>query len=154
MSFNPWPVGITVFFVVIVGVNAALVTLATRGYGGMLDQHPYQKGLEYDLRKEQLEAYRASGLRATLRTSPVRIEISDSSDSLVNDANITIRAIRPNSASADRQWLLPRQSPGVYGVEETLARGQWLIDITLERGGNIYRIDGSIFADAGRDIPL
>lgn len=60
----PWY--FVLFFVVIIAVNAVMVTLALRTHTGMVTDHPYEKGLAYNHVVEAYHAQEKLGWNAVL----------------------------------------------------------------------------------------
>jgi nitrogen fixation protein FixH len=154
MKMHPWPTGIACFFACVIGLNTYLATLAASGYQGILDEHPYVKGLQYDTEKEQLEAFVGSGWRATLRSAPASIVLRDKDGSPIRNARILLQALRPNSAKFDRELHLEEREAGVYSANEELARGRWLVSVVIDLDGREYRIHELLSTNGGDDVVL
>jgi nitrogen fixation protein FixH len=126
-------------FVSVVSVNAVMLTQAARSYTGMLDTHPYSKGLAYDVEQNQRILFRQSRWKVTLQSSPAQVQIRSADGSPFTDATVVLRAIRPNAAGMDRQLALLENAAGSYGSHENLDEGRWIIDLTVSHDGIIRR---------------
>lgn len=150
-----WPRAIILFFVTIAGGNIFFVTVAVTGlgsaagYGGLLDDHPYQRGLDWDREQQELKAFKDALWRASLESSPVRLNLTHRDGSPVTGAWVQLRAIRPNDSTLEREATLVERADGVYEAPETLAEGLWLITLSVELGGARYRLKEPVALSSG-----
>ena len=149
MKLNFWPISIIVFFVVVASVNITMLIFASEGYGGLLDQNPYEKGLNYQTEIKRKEVFKHSGLVASLTTSPLELELRDSSGKLVSGVKTKLIALRSNDSNKDFSTDLTEMEPGKYKSDRLLENGRWFINITLERQGELSEIEENIYAKAG-----
>ena len=71
--------GVVAFFAIVIGVDAAFLTLAYRTHPGQVAPRPYEAGLIYNAELERLRAQEALGWRAALeaRTDGVIVLLRD-----------------------------------------------------------------------------
>lgn len=154
MKISTWPFSIVAFLIGIAVLNVSVLVLAARGYGGMLDQHPYLKGLSYDEERAGLRRFRDSDWKAELSFSPTILVLETSDGVAVRGANVTIRALRPNDPSQDLEITLSEVAPGKYRAENSLAAGRWIFEGSIVLDESVYRIRQQIVVTDGRTIFL
>ncbi len=140
---SPWPFAIVVFFIVIAAVNGIMLTLAIRGYGGLLDENPYEAGVGYQDEIDALQAFKDAGWKAHVESSPLRVTLRTGDGEPITGALIRFHALRPNDAAQDVNVQLREESPGVYVSGDTLKPGTWLTRIAVVWRGRRYQINGT-----------
>lgn len=143
-SWSPWPFAIVVFFLVIAAVNGIMLTLAIRGYGGLLNENPYEAGVGYQGEIDALRAFKEAGLGADIETSPLRVTLRTGDGKPLKAAQIRFVALRPNDAAQDLDVELRESTPGVYVSDEALKPGIWLTRISIIWRGKRYQINGAV----------
>jgi nitrogen fixation protein FixH len=133
-----WPHAIIGFFGVIIVLNFVLLFLAVQGYGGLLDTHPYEKGLVYDEELEKLRNFRDAGWTLTLESQPMHVTLRYRAGAPVNGAHVRLTALRPDDTSADLREELQAESDGGYRGRLSLRAGLWLLGIEIEHDGKKF----------------
>ena len=67
--------GVVAFFAVVIGVDAAFLTLAYRTHPGQVAPRPYEAGLLYNTELERLRVQEALGWRAPLEAPPYALVV-------------------------------------------------------------------------------
>lgn len=154
MKIYRWPLAITVFFAFIVLLNIQLLILAASGYGGLLDEHPYEKGLSYDRERAEQEKFEQSGWTMQLRVNPLQLSAFDADRSPISGASVHLHALRPNNAALDIDMSLKETSPGSYAGSVSLIEGRWIVGLMIDYGGETYRIKRTVFSDFKSNLIL
>lgn len=97
-----------IFFLVLVAVQAVLITLATRTHRGLVTDHPYEKGLAYNEVVQAAAQQEALGWKDELtfsngKTSQgvLRFLLRDASGVLLKPQSVTVQAMRPTQEGMD-----------------------------------------------------
>ena len=129
-----WPYGIALFFAGIFALNFFLLFLAVRGYGGLLDTHPYEKGLVYDDELAKVRNFQRLGWTLSLDATPIRVVLHDRDGAPIRGGTVRLAALRPNDSSADTRVELVEVEPGIYTAPASLKSGLWLLRIEITQG--------------------
>lgn len=125
------------FFVVVVAVNAIMLTVAIDTFSGIETKSHYIRGLEYNQNLQAVAEQQARGWRAEPRIFdtpdalaamawPVKLDLADRDGRPLTGAKVDLRFVRPTSDDADRDILLQETAPGHYeGLAELPMIGQW-----------------------------
>lgn len=156
-----------VFFAGLVGINAALLYIATSGlpesigrwwlggdggpvYSGFSGVVTHGQGAAKAVSSELSEAHREArlgwqveveGLDTPGRTLPVTIRVRDRTGLPVEDAQAVLMLLRPGAAAPVRRSALARTEPGVFqGALLLPDAGRWLVEVELRQQDHIrYR---------------
>lgn len=119
-------------FAVVFIVNGIFIYYATRTHTGVVTDHAYEKGLDYDTIKAEAAQQRALGWSSLieLQYSVLHFTLFDKQSQPIEGAIVKAYITRPTQASMDRTYSLTHQGDGMYrAVVEFPAKGQW--DITV-----------------------
>lgn len=124
--------GVCAFFAVVIGVDAAFMTLAIRTYPGEVSVTPYEDGLRYNRRLAQLSAQAQLGWRAAAFVGSGRELVADirgADGQPVRGLTATAQLQRPATESGRLAAILLEVSPGRYRATPAVASGAW--DVTV-----------------------
>lgn len=131
-----WHVGaaVTAFFVLVIGVDAAFMTLAYRSHPGQVAAQPYEAGLDYNAELERLRAQEALGWRAGAEARPggLVVLMRDRDDRPLTGLRVTATLQRPATERGRTELVLNERAPGVYEADHALS-GTW--DASVEAKG-------------------
>jgi nitrogen fixation protein FixH len=131
---------------VVIAVNAVMITFAVRTFPGLETADAYRKGLDYNQTIAAADAQERQGWHADLRVAtPERNDDSRRTELLVRftdrDGNplsgldVETFLIRPTHQGIDRSTRLEERGGGMYqGVIEIPLPGQWDARIHAARG--------------------
>ena len=154
MKIQLWPLIISIFFAVVFSVNSAMLWLAASGYGGLLDQQPYEKGLAYDIEYAGQKAFKDQLWNLNFQTEPFSVTIIDRSGIFVTDAKVKVNLLRPNNPEKDLSLILRFDQNNRYISDQNVDLGRWIVKVLVERDGREYRFNRSIFVEDGRVLIL
>jgi nitrogen fixation protein FixH len=99
--FIPWY--FVLFFVVIVLVDAVMVTLAVRTHTGTVTQHPYEKGLAYNTVVEAQNKQDALGWKGDIAYADgvLRFTLYDQNKKPIEPDSASVSVMRPTQEGMD-----------------------------------------------------
>jgi nitrogen fixation protein FixH len=113
-----WHVGVAVvaFFGVVIGVDAAFVTMALRTYPGEVSSTPYEDGVAFNRRLAQEAAQAKLGWEASVAADPgsVRLQMADANGAALSGLAVTGRLSRPATEAGAETIRFKEVSSGVY----------------------------------------
>lgn len=133
----------------VVAVNAVLITLAVDTFPGLDTQDAYRKGLAYNRTLSEARDDEKRGWRADVRFAP-RESAAEVGDLLVSLAGadglplrglaVTAALIRPTRGGVDQHVVLEERGEGLYGAAVTLPlAGQWDAHLWARRGDDTWQ---------------
>lgn len=128
-TIKGWHVGagVVAFFVLVIGVDAAFLTLAYRTHPGQVTARPYEAGLIYNAELERLRAQEALGWRAALEARPdgVRVLLQDRDGRPLSGLRVTATLSRPATEQGRGVLILTETAPGRYVGDHAGLSGAW-----------------------------
>lgn len=108
--------GVVAFFAVVIGVDAAFLTLAYRTHPGQVAPRPYEAGLIYNAELERLRVQEAIGWRAALEARPegVIVLLRDRDGQPLRGLKVTATLLRPATEEGRSELNLTETAPGQY----------------------------------------
>ncbi|MBL8638855.1 MAG: FixH family protein [Alphaproteobacteria bacterium] len=112
-KFFLWMLG---FFGVIFAVNIVFVSVAIKSNPGVVDEHYYERGVNYNETLAQSDYQKSLGWSGVLnRTGDViQFKLVDRHGSPVTGKELSLNMRRPAQAGQDFDVKMVEQSPGVY----------------------------------------
>jgi nitrogen fixation protein FixH len=144
------------FFVVVIGVNVTMMTLAISTMPGIEVESPYLAGIKYNSEISAARAQQARGWRMTSHVDRdgdgraiVTIEARDRDGASITGLTLSVRFARPTDQRADRAVMLGERSSGRYsGDAVDVAAGIWDLEVEADRGGErLFRSRNRITLD-------
>jgi nitrogen fixation protein FixH len=131
----PWY--FVMFFVVIAGVNAVMVTLAIRTHSGTVTDHPYEKGLAYNQVVNAEERQEALGWDSKISYAQgiLNFSLHDKNNQPIIPEKATATIIRPTQSGLDFTLELKvAETPVTFPVN-----GLWEVRIDAIAGKQHYQ---------------
>ncbi len=127
--------GVVAFFAVVIGVDAAFLTLAYRTHPGQVAPRPYEAGLIYNTELERLRVQEALGWRAAIEARPdaVMVLLRDRDGQPLRGLKVTATLLRPATEQGRSVLTLTETAPGQYSGPRAGLSGVW--DVRVEAGG-------------------
>ena len=127
--------GVVAFFAVVIGVDAAFLTLASRPHPGQVAPRPYEAGLIYNTELERLRVQEALGWRAAIEARPdaVMVLLRDRDGQPLRGLKVTATLLRPATEQGRSVLTLTETAPGQYSGPRAGLSGVW--DVRVEAGG-------------------
>jgi nitrogen fixation protein FixH len=124
--------GVSAFFAVVIGVDAWFTVLALKTFPGEVSVTPYEDGLLYNARIEQLKAQEKLGWRASAEAQPglVVLQVQDRDGEPVGGLTVTGKLERPATETGRKMLTFHRVAPGRYEATTGAVGGVW--DMTAE----------------------
>lgn len=131
---------------IVVGVNGALAYFATATAPGLVTEHPFERGNDYNRVLDAGDVQDALGWRVSLRLKTVAAgraeliaELADRSGRPLRGLAVTARLVRPLGPEPEIVIALAEDAPGRYAQTIVLDRsGQWDVRIAAEDGSTRF----------------
>jgi nitrogen fixation protein FixH len=140
------------FFGVIIAVNFTMAWYASSSWSGLVVENTYVASQEFNEKAAAMKAMAASGIagRLSLKSGEIHYDISnrDGSPAVVDDVVANFK--RPVGDHEDFHVALTELSQGRFEADHAVATGDWIVEVTSRRGGEIVmheavRIDTAEF---------
>lgn len=148
-KFNPWPYGLAAVLIAFCIIQFSLVAVASSGFEGLDDVEYYRHGIEYgeeiDRQERQRDlgwtvAHNLESLQGPSEAFPLRIALLDSDKKPIMHAKMNVKIGRPATMRDDRKYEFKEVGPGVYAADVSLAQGNWIVDIEVEKSDNLVKV--------------
>ncbi len=147
-----------------VGIQAAMLVLASSDPSFALEPEYEQKALEWDALKRERQRSDALGWEVKLRAIPakvrgqveVRLTAMDAADQPIDGAQVSLEGFHNARLSEIRSWTLPYRGEGVYAETLPLQRaGVWEFRVRIDRGDDRYidRFRKSVVTEPRKEAP-
>jgi nitrogen fixation protein FixH len=130
------------FFVIVMAINAVMMTAAVKTFAGLAEDDPYLAGLAFEqesaaARAQQALHWQVQGRIVRTADGQTRLDISarDPSGSPLSDLTAIATLVHPTDRSLDHDLAMTRVAPGQFRGEAMSDPGQWDLLIELARGG-------------------
>ena len=132
--------GVVAFFAVVIGVDAAFLTLAYRTHPGQVAPRPYEAGLIYNTELERLRVQEALGWRAAIEARPdaVMVLLRDRDGQPLRGLKVTATLLRPATEQGRSVLTLTETAPGQYSGPRAGLSGVWDARIDATGGGHSF----------------
>lgn len=130
-------------FAIVVAVNATMISFAVGSFSGLYTPKPRERGLHYNTVVVEQKARDALGWRidATWRaeTGSLEVAVSDAAGQPLAGARVFAELVRPVEKRPPVGVTLAVVEGGTFvGHVELPVRGNWDLDVVVERGGDRY----------------
>ncbi|MDP1963906.1 MAG: FixH family protein [Reyranella sp.] len=130
-------------FAIVVGVNATMISFAVGSFSGLYTPKPRERGLYYNTVVAEQKARDTLGWRidAAWRAETGRLEIavSDANGQPLADARVFAELVRPVEKRPPVGMTLAATAAGKFaGYVQLPVRGNWDLDVVVERGGDRF----------------
>jgi nitrogen fixation protein FixH len=137
-------------FALVVAVNATMIWLAVGSFSGLYTTKPRERGLRYNEVVAEQRTRDALGWRVEAQWQPkagrLEIAVFDAAGQPLGGANVFAALVRPVEKRAPFPVVVSPVDVGTFaGVVELPARGNWDIDIVVERDGERYALTRRMF---------
>tara|TARA_R110001592_G_scaffold29350_3_gene106507 strand:+ start:20670 stop:21131 length:462 start_codon:yes stop_codon:yes gene_type:complete len=128
------------FFGTIIIVNAVFIYIAVKSHTGVITENPYEKGLRYDQTISQAKAQQKMKDKVTFENGTLRWTLKDKDNSLVKDAYVTAKIIRPVQDGYDINITLNYNETGYYEAALNLPlKGLWQAHMKAQWNNTQYQ---------------
>lgn len=147
-SFNPWPYGIVVFFILLVGGLAAVVVISVTHRDSMVSENYYEQELKYQSQMESAARAQKSGAQIELEAGAggkaprLTLRLPAEQVQAASRCSGELEFYRPASAALDRKIALAPGPDGVQTVDLSgFASGRWTVRAQWTAGGQGYFLE-------------
>jgi nitrogen fixation protein FixH len=140
---------------VVVAVNAAFAYFAISTSPGLVADHPFAEGNDYNrvlaaaAAQDRLGWHGTIGFKsASSRRGELVVTLSDRDGAPLTGLTVSALIERPVEAVPDKLLALPEAGAGRYAGHLALSRrGQWEVHIAARRGHDIFQFAQRIFVE-------
>lgn len=124
------------FFATIIAVNAIMLTLAVKNFGGLVVQNSYVASQRFneDVAATQAQPIRNWDIVAQANGERIAIQIADLGGMPVTGLSLSGLAARPTHERENTDLVFEETGEGVYGAATGLARGVWKLTLQTDDG--------------------
>ncbi|HUN47212.1 MAG TPA: FixH family protein [Stellaceae bacterium] len=148
----PW--AIAGCFVVIASVNGALAYFALHSDTGLVTEHSFEVGNDYNRILAAGAAQDALGWRGAIKFAPgagldgrLIARFTDAGGAALAGLSVSVEVVRPIEPLPETSVMLRPASDGSYEAPVVMARpGQWELRVTALRGGQSYQFAERVVA--------
>ncbi len=154
---NPWVLGILLFVLTFLTMNAIFIYLAFKSPPNLVDKNFYEEGQNYEQVQKQIEHQKALGwtglflLPKAARVNQARIYeviIQAKNAEAIDFDSVVMKAYRPSDANADFSVNMTNPKPGMYEAEmEFKLPGTWDLVVEAKQGENEFIVAKRISID-------
>lgn len=144
-SFNPWPLGIVLVFVVFIAGMAAAVFIASTHSDALVARDYYEQELVYQTRMEAVARADQSGALLSHDAAGRKIWFRLPASQRSKSVSGVMELYRPSAAEQDRSIALAPQADGSQAVDiSQLAPGAWAVRVSWTSAGEKFFIEQKI----------
>ena len=137
-------------FILVIAVNATMIWFAVGSFSGLYTPKPRDRGLHYNEVVAEQKARDALGWRMDTqwRAEESRLDIAvfDAAGQPLAGARVFVELVRPVEKRAPISLAMTAVDQGRFaGHVDLPARGNWDLDIVVERGGEHYALTRRMF---------
>lgn len=136
-----WPFAIVAFFVLLALINAWVIYTSFSTAGPLVEEGAYERGIAYQQTIDKMAVPERLGwktdfsIAAENGVSMGRLALMDRERRPITGAQVMLKGIRPNDASADFLVPLPQMAAGLYQANLPLSQsGLWYFEISVKSG--------------------
>ncbi len=142
----PWTIAAELAVVVV--VNGALAYFALASSTGLVAEHPFDLGNDYNRVLDAGAAQDALGWHSIVRFVPagagkgeITARFTDRDGRPVTGLSVTAHVVRPVEPLPETTLALPETAAGSYAAAARLARpGQWEVRLAARRGADLFEL--------------
>ena len=146
-TFNPWPYGIILFFVLLIGALAGVVGIAATHRESIVSENYYEQELKFQSQIDNAARAQKCGARLQLETGAGsrQLVVQLPAAQAAQHCTGVIEFYRPSSPALDREFLLAPGADGSQAVDVSkLAAGLWVVRAKWTAGGEGYFLEQKI----------
>ncbi len=144
-TFNPWPYGIMLFFVLLVGCLAGVVGIAATHRESMVSENYYEQELKFQERIDSAARAQKCGARIQLEAGSGKLVVAVPAAQVARKCAGVIEFYRPSSPALDCAFPLAPGADGSQTVDVSkLAAGLWQVRVKWSVGGQDFFLEQKI----------
>ena len=144
-TFNPWPYGIIVFFILLFCGLATVVVIAATHRESLVSGNYYEQEIRFQNHIDGVARAQQAGATLAFDAATSRFTIALPVAQLGSDLSGQIELYRPSAAGLDRRIRLQPDARGVQTLDLAgLTQGLWVVRVSWNRGKLDYFLDRKI----------
>jgi nitrogen fixation protein FixH len=146
-TFNPWPYGIILFFVLLICALAGVVAIAATHRESMVSENYYEQELKFQSQIDSAARAQKCGARLELETGSGagQLMVRLPAEQVARHCSGVIEFYRPSSPALDRAFPLAPGADASQAVDVSkLATGLWVVRVKWSAGGQDYFLEQKI----------
>ena len=138
--WHPWPIAIVLFFLVLALANGYVAYVAQRSSVSRVDDHPYERGLQYEREIQAANRFRERGWRVTTTVTGeavgrvLLVDIGTDAGAILTGLTVHGKLLHARDSGLDRTLILTEAAPGRYAASIGEATGVWFLELVLVDG--------------------
>lgn len=148
---NPWPIAITVYFILFAAFLAGFVVWAVRNHEDLVSADYYEREVRYQQQLDSMNRAQPLALQAVVTFDPAQHRIIITIPTAqAQGATGNVHLYRPSDAGLDRSLPLALNADGVQHLDtKELREGLWKVRLKWTANGQDYFLDRSVIVTAG-----
>lgn len=136
--------GMVAILVIALGVDITTIVLGSKTDDGLVVEHYYKHGLNYDEQRaatENRQGWRVAleAPSTALREAPVKVTLKDRENRPLSGATVTVKLFRPTKAGYDQLVTLSETESGRFEAPVTVPlEGLWDATVQIQKGDSRY----------------
>ncbi|MBW9052539.1 FixH family protein [Rhizobium mesosinicum] len=127
------------FFGVIIAVNFTMAWYASSSWSGLVVENTYVASQQFNEKAAAMKAMAASGIAGelSLKRDEIHYDIRNRDGSPADVDDVVANFKRPVGDHEDFHVVLTKLSEGRFEANHAVATGDWIVEVTSRRGGEI-----------------
>jgi nitrogen fixation protein FixH len=144
-KFNPWPVGIMMFFTMLFMGLAIVIVIASMHRETLVSENYYEQELKFQGQIEAAGRAEKSGAKLGCDAAAKKVFVSLPAEQLDHNFSGKIYFYRASAPELDRELPLEPKSDGGQAVDVSgFAAGAWTVSVRWNAGGQDYFLEQKI----------
>lgn len=128
------------FFLAVAAVNAVMIAVAVRTFGGVETENAYKAGLSFnraivEAGAQQARHWSVDIVRIAQRESDFTVTVRDGAGRVVSGLTLAATLVHPTDRRRDHEVHVASLGGGVFRLEAAAEPGQWDLVTVLRDGG-------------------
>lgn len=148
LKSSPWPRAILSSFIALALFDAVIVYLAINSRTDVIEEHPYQAGLDYEQIVEAKRASRLDGLKVHFAIHQGKLSVECTGCAPGSSWQTELKLVRPNDATLDQFHKDVMTVPEIGQNLPALQPGLWIVQLWLQSPPKRYFFESQVLAPA------
>jgi hypothetical protein len=144
-SFNPWPYGVLLFFVLLFCGMAVAVTICLTHRETMVNDNYYEQELKFQQQIDSASRARQCGASVQVPPGAGQVVLAFPAAQVAQKFAGSIQFYRPSAPALDRELPLAPRADGSQSLDVSqFATGLWQVRVKWNAGGQDYFLEQKI----------
>ena len=144
-NFNPWPLGILSFFVLLICSLVTVVIIASTHRESMVSENYYEQELKFQDQIDGSARAQKAGANIKLDAAAGKLKVAVPAGQAAQKFSGVIDFYRPSSPDLDRELTLAPSADGSQSVDVSkMATGLWQVRVKWTVDGQTYFLEQKV----------